>query len=80
MPPIRLQILMYTNIVLRPYRGAAQNARKAETTMHSDAHTRKPGERKSFLNALMVVTDCSSGALRARMVAPKMQRVQPIQP
>lgn len=79
-PPIKLQILIYTNIVFRPYRGAAQNARKAEMTIQSDAQTRNPGERKSFLKPLMVVTDCSSGALRARMVAPNMHKVHPIHP
>lgn len=79
-PPIKLQMLIYTNIVFLPYRGPTQKAKNAEMAMSIDPQARKPGERNRALKALMVVTDCSSGALRARMVAPRMQRIQPIQP
>jgi len=43
-------------------------------------HTRYPGEIKYFKNSGMVLTDCSWGALRARMTEPRMHSVQPIQP
>jgi hypothetical protein len=45
-----------------------------------DAQTRKPGARNSRLKLAIVVTDCSSGALRARTTDPMIQSVQPIQP
>jgi hypothetical protein len=45
-----------------------------------DAQTRKPGARKSFLKPAIVVTDCSSGALRAKTTDPIIHSVQPIQP
>ena len=49
-------------------------------TTNSDAQTRKPGDRNSFLKPSIVVTDCSSGALSARMTEPMIQSVHPIQP
>jgi hypothetical protein len=49
-------------------------------TTRSDAHTKKPGERNSFLKPSIVVTDCSSGALSARMTDPMIQSVHPIHP
>ena len=45
-----------------------------------DAQTRKPGARNSRLKLAIVVTDCSSGALRARTTDPIIQSVHPIQP
>lgn len=63
-----------------PHFFAPQNINTRLTTMHSDPQTKKPGERNRCLNPSMVVTLCCSGAFRARIVAPIIQRTQPIQP
>lgn len=79
-PPTNEQIEMYGIIFFFPYFGAMKKTITRLETMRMLPQTRKPTERKRCLNPLMVVTDCCSGALRARMVAPMMQRMQPIQP
>jgi len=71
---------MYGIIFVFPQRGATKNTTPRLMTMHSEPHTRNPGERNSFLKAAMVVTLCCSGAFKARMVAPIMHNMQPIQP
>lgn len=79
-PPTNEQIEMYGIIFFFPYFGATKKTMMRLAAMRRLPQTRKPTERKRCLNALIVVTDCSWGALRARMVAPMMQRMQPIQP
>ena len=74
------QIEIYGNIFFFPYLGAMKKTITRLVAMRRPPQTRKPAERKRCLNPLIVVTDCSCGALRARMVAPMMQRMQPIQP
>ena len=63
-----------------PHLGATKKTITMLATMRMLPQTKNPAERKSRLKAAMVVTDCWAGALRARMVAPMMQRMQPIQP
>lgn len=41
---------------------------------------RKPGAMKSFMNGLISVTACCSGALSAMTMLPMIQRRQPSQP
>jgi hypothetical protein len=79
-PPIKEQTPMYGIILVFPQRGATKNTTPRLMAMQSDPHTRKPGDRKSFLKAAIVVTLCCSGALRARIVAPMIHNVQPIHP
>jgi hypothetical protein len=45
-----------------------------------DAQTRNPGAMNNFLKPAIVVTDCSSGALRAKTTDPIIHSVHPIQP
>lgn len=71
---------MYGIIFFLPHLGATKTATPRERAIQSEPQTRNPGARKSFRKDRMVVEDCCSGALRARIVAPIMQRVQPIQP
>lgn len=80
MPPIIEQTLIYGIMFVFPHFGAAQKMTTSEATIHSEAHTRNPGAKNSFLNSLMVVTLRCSGTLSARSVAPMTQRAQPIQP
>ena len=79
-PPIKLQTPICGNIDLCPYFGATQTAKITEDIIATDPHDRKPGERNSFLNSAIFVTLCSSGALRARMEAPRIHWIDPIQP
>jgi len=79
-PPIKLQTPICGNIDLCPYFGATQTAKIIEATIAADPHDRKPGARNNFLNSTIFVTLCSSGALRARMEAPRIHWMEPIQP
>jgi len=79
-PPTNEQIEIYGIMLFLPYFGATKNTMTKLAAMRILPHTRKPTERNRCLNPLIVVTDCSCGALRARMVAPIMQRTHPIQP
>lgn len=113
-------MVIYTNMLVLPYRGAAQNARNAETARHTPAMiwtdvrsfsvnqasetdtnpmseslkdikagsavcigrkaTDVPGDTQSFCSSGTVVTLCVSGAFKARIVAPRMHKIHPIQP
>lgn len=79
-PPIKEQILIYGIMFFFPYFGATRNTTTRLAAMESDPQTRNPTDRNIFLNSLIVVTDCSSGALRAMITAPIIQSVHPIQP
>ena len=79
-PPIKEHILIYGIMFFFPYFGATKNTTTRLAAMESEAQTRNPGDKNIFLNSWMVVTDCSSGALRAIMTAPIIQSVHPIQP
>lgn len=79
-PPIKLQIPMCGNMDLCPYFGATQTARIIEDTIATDPQDRNPGARNNFLKSAMFVTLCSSGAFRARMEAPRIHWMDPIQP
>jgi len=79
-PPIKLQTPMYGNMDLCPYFGATQTAKIIEATIATDPQDRNPAERKSFLKSAIFVTLCSSGAFRARMEAPRIHWMDPIQP
>ena len=48
--------------------------------MQTLPYERNPGAKKSFLNAVIVETDCSSGPLSAMIIAPRIHCPQPIQP
>ena len=67
-------------MVLCPYFGATQAAKTTEDTIATDPQDKKPGARNSFLKSAMFVTLCSSGAFRARMEAPRIHWMDPIQP
>ena len=79
-PPIKLQTPIYGNMDLCPYFGATQTAKTTEDTIATDPHERKPGARNSFLKSAMFVTLCSSGAFKARIEAPRIHWMDPIQP
>ena len=79
-PPIKLQTPIYGNMDLCPYLGATHAAKTTEDTIATDPHERKPGARNNFLKSTIFVTLCSSGAFKARMEAPRIHWIDPIQP
>lgn len=54
--------------------------RPSEPTIAKLAQTRKPGDKKSFWNSLIVDAACSWGPLRAITTAPRMQSADPSHP
>ena len=60
-PPMSEQTKMYHSIFLVPCFGAMKNMMMSEDAMSTEPNARNPGARNNFLNATIVVTDCSSG-------------------
>lgn len=57
-----------------------KNSISSPAAIQTAPYDKNPGAKKSFLNATIVDTDCSLGALREMRIAPRIHCVQPIQP
>ena len=79
-PPIILQTLMYTNMLVFPHRGAAKMMMQAHATIIVPAYARKPGAMTKLCISWMVVTWACFGALRTMIVDPTMHSKHPILP
>jgi hypothetical protein len=63
-----------------PYLGATKKMIAKAAARQTLPNARNQGARKYFLNSIIVVTACSSGALIAMMMDPSMHWKHPIQP
>lgn len=79
-PPTREQTVMYGSIVLVPHLGATQKTMTSEMMNMRLIQTRNPGPMKKCSNSLIVRTVCSFGALSAKMIDPRMHKIQPSHP
>ena len=60
--------------------GAKKNMMTSALRMIRDPYTRKPTDKNSFWNSIMVLTVFSFGPLSAIITEPTIQRKHPIQP
>ena len=71
-PPIIEQTEIYHIMLFLPYFGANQKMITREPVIRTPAKAKKPGAKKSFWKAEMVLTACSCGPFRAMMTDPTM--------
>ena len=79
-PPIKLQTLIYTNILWFPHRGPAKNMMMVQASITVPVNAKKPGAITNPCISSIVETCACLGALTTMTVEPTIHSTQPIFP